>query len=60
MHQTQTDMNQLIQQCHLPWYCITLLGNTTHYVVQSCLWSLSIQLPNGNGNTKFSLAWTFI
>jgi len=49
MHQTQTGMNQLIQQHHLPWYCISLVGNTTCYVAQSCLCILSSQLLNGNG-----------
>ena len=34
------------------------VGNTTCYVAKSCLCILSIQLPNGNGNSKFSLAWT--
>jgi len=54
----QAGMNQLIQRRHLPRYCISLVANTTRYVAQSRLCILSIQLPNGNGNTKFSLAWT--
>ena len=51
-------MNQLIQQCHLPLYCIGLCG--AHHTLSGAIMHMHpilIQLPNGNGNTKFSLAW---